>query len=466
MKKYFLTANGYDISRNPGRIALFCGLVLALVLGACENPSGGGGNSAAQEAAEEFRNSHRAVLEQSVERATLNDEAAIDAALEAYESLSDEVKAELTAEKEKLDSLKARMNTRRASTAALRVYLEAQPDNTADNPYYVAYTGTASPGVIYDMLGAAGKYVTLDLSKSSVGGFEYDSEEGRKRVVHLILPDSLTEITGAGSLLACVFDGFSSLKTVQAAGLLRVGNYAFANCVSLEEISLPQAENINMYAFSGCTGLKTIHLPEAVTIDLFAFYDCAGLTSVSLPKATFIAAGGFYNCSALTTADLPETLALASEAFAGCVNLTGVHLPKATAIGITGYDSNVFGGCASLTTLDLPEAVIIEDYALAGSTGLTSIRLPKVTTIGDYAFEGCANLTTVILGSTPPTIVSAIFNNAAVEQKTITFKAPSLEAYTGTPWTDKMGDDSVWGTYWDYNADTKANLTVALTTLD
>jgi hypothetical protein len=43
----------------------------------------------------------------------------------------------------------------------------------------------------------------------------------------------------------------------------------------------------------------------------------------------------------------------------------------------------------------------------------------------------------------------------------IAFLAPDISAYTGTPW-DLMGDDAVWGNFWDSNTDTKGNLTVTL----
>jgi hypothetical protein len=507
MPKYLL--------KTTGRAALFCGLVFMLALGACENPSGG--NSAAQETAEEFRDSHRVILEKSVDRATLNDEAAIDAALEAYGALDDEAKAGLAAEKEKLDSLKARMNTRRASTAAIHSYLEAQPDNTVDTPYYVAYTGTAAPGAIYDMLAGAGKYVTLDLSKSDVGGFEYDAEEGRKWVVRLILPDSLEEIEGITSLrIAPVFDGFTHLKTVQAGGLLTVGNYAFANCVSLEEINLPRVTKINMGAFYGCTGLKTVNLPESVTLDMFAFYGCTSLTAISLPKAAAIgnsmfygctalttvnlpeavtigsdvfrsctslttislpkavgiAGGVFQDCAALTTVNLPEAATIGSDVFRSCTSLTAISLPKAVSIGVSG----VFQDCTALTTVNLPEAVTIGSYVFQNCTGLTAISLPKVSgVIDDNAFNGCTGLTTVILGSTPPTLIrQGIFQGAAVETKTITFKVPAdkLDIYkntavtTGKTWEDVTGKlNSAAANFWDTNPDTRDNLTVALEAL-
>jgi hypothetical protein len=146
-------------------------------------------------------------------------------------------------------------------------------------------------------------------------------------------------------------------------------------------------------------------------------------------------------------------------------------LPNAVTIGYS-----AFSDCTSLTEIILPEARTIGDAsfgpftsfaAFTGCTNLTTVTLPKVETINRYTFNDCTALTTVILGATPPAAIGeTIFQGAAASSgRKITFKAPSLDAYNVSPWSDKMGDSSVWDTYWDRNAATKANLTVALETL-
>ncbi|MDR2375856.1 MAG: leucine-rich repeat domain-containing protein, partial [Treponema sp.] len=185
----------------------------------------------------------------------MGDEAAIDAALEDYETLEGGVKGELAAEKTKLDSFKTQVNSSRGSTAALRSWLEGLPENTKDNPYTVVYTGAGAAGALYNALGAGGKYVNLDLSQSRVTGFAHNTEAGRELVVELILPDTLEETQDSYSATASTFGGFSILKKVRSSGLLRLGDNAFSNCVNLEEIRLDEAAEIGLYAFQGCTGL-------------------------------------------------------------------------------------------------------------------------------------------------------------------------------------------------------------------
>jgi hypothetical protein len=426
-----------------GAAALGCAvlgaiLVLGLLLGACENPANGDNGPTAQElAAEEFRADYREILEKALVRVTLSDGAVIDEALATYEVLGDDVKALLAAEKEKLDSLKARMNTRRASVTALYAYLEGLPENTKYNPYYVAYTGNETSTTVYNALALAGKYVSLDLSQSGVEGFGYDVEPGRKLVVDLVLPDSLEKINDSLSITP-VFGSFTNLKTVQSAGLLQLGAYAFADCTNLEDVTLDEATEIGLLAFVG-SGLKTVSLPKTTTTDNGVFRDCTSLTTVNLPNAVSIGNFAFSNCASLIT----------------------INLPKVTSLGI-----NMFQSCTSLTTVTLPEVTSIGSDTFSQCTSLTTVTLPEVTSIGSIAFFQCTSLTTVTLGETPPTIatLARIFTDAAMEPKTITIKVPAVTAYTaaGTPWTDKVGPNSGAGYFWDNNTATRDNLTVAL----
>jgi hypothetical protein len=499
MTKRLVKANG----RTVCRAAVVGGLVLslALFLGACENPSGGGDDGpSAQELAVEFRAAHSEILELLTARAALSDEAAIDAALEAYEALSDEVKAELTAEKAKLDGLKARMNSRWASAVGLRSYLEGLPDNTVYNPYALAYTGRESPAAIYNAIGAAGKYVALDLSKSLVTGFEYDLEEGRKLVVELVLPDSLEKIEDQ-SAGTSPFGGFTSLKSVRAPGMVELGNYAFYQCTSLETVTLDAATNIGSDAFSGCTSLETVSLNAAteigerafdrcnslkavtldkvVTIGPWAFYYCTSLETVSLNAATEIGQATFSGCTSLKTVSLNAAAEIRENAFLNCAKLSAISLPEAVSIGKAFYgcsglpaislpkavfiDSLAFYDCRNLTAVTLPEAASIGSQAFSGCISLSTVTLPKAETIGNSTFQKCTSLTTVILGETPPSLGTIIFTNAAATAKTITIRVPNVTAYTaaGTPWSDKIGANSP-GYFWDNTTATRGNLTVAL----
>jgi hypothetical protein len=71
---------------------------------------------------------------------------------------------------------------------------------------------------------------------------------------------------------------------------------------------------------------------------------------------------------------------------------------------ITEISSNVekvgeyaFQGCANLTTADFPVATSIGEYAFHSCTNLTTADFPVATSIGNRAFQGCGRLTALLL---------------------------------------------------------------------
>jgi hypothetical protein len=458
-----------------GRFAGLC-LLLALLSGACENPAGGNDETpaadpaaTARSAADQFYATHSAILEKPAAFLTLVDEAAVNAALEAYTNLRTDVKKLLAEEKTHLDLLNVKLiglkNAGESNiyfTAAdLLAWLKEQPENTPDTPYTVAYYGDETINALYSVLEAGEKYVDLDLSGGGVRGFNAGYEEGRTFIVSLVLPDSLTEIPD-GISAAAVFVDFINLKNLSAAGVTRVGNYAFRSCPSLTTVNLPNAISISNNAFMQCTSLTTVSLPMAASIGNQAFYYCTSLTTVSLPMAVSIGNQVFTYCRNLTTVSLPMAASIDNQAFYYCTGLTTVSLPKATAIG-----EATFQACTSLSTVSLPEAASIGNQVFQDCTSLTTITLLMAASIGNQAFFRCTSLTAVTLGTVPPSIGTTIFNGAATTPKTITIRTryPGLYTSAGTPWTDKIGANSSVGYFWDSATATRGNLTVALTGL-
>jgi hypothetical protein len=125
-----------------------------------------------------------------------------------------------------------------------------------DDPIDIDFAGNETAWNIYFILAKVGKYVNLDLSVSSVTGFDnafYPAGSGM--IISLILPDNLTSI-GAG---------------------------AFMNWVRLTGVTMPSAvSRIDENAFRGCSVLVGITIPSRVTsIGTNAFSSCEGLTSIT-----------------------------------------------------------------------------------------------------------------------------------------------------------------------------------------
>lgn len=65
-----------------------------------------------------------------------------------------------------------------------------------------------------------------------------------------------------------------------------MGDYAFAGCSNLQEVTLPGSVDIvGVFSFKGCTGLREIVIPEGVRVLASkAFQFCSALKKVYLPS--------------------------------------------------------------------------------------------------------------------------------------------------------------------------------------
>jgi len=276
------------------------------------------------------------------------------------------------------------------------------------------------------------------------GGYTVDSENGISldSIKSLILPDETVFLYGDT-------------------------NDLFSNCTTLEHIELPNnLENIGDNMFSGCTGLTSITIPESVSgIGENAFAECDSLSSITIPDSViYMAYDVFYDCDnlqyvtigngmenisdiglssigslkSLTIGDsvtcIPdgslsylsnlETVSLGSSvtdiagyAFYGCSSLSSITF-SADNVYIGDF---VFSNCTSLTSIELPGGMTeINEGLFENCTGLRSIVIPSgVTSVYDTGypnygtgpFEGCDNLTNMILGEGMSEIPSHLFDS-------------------------------------------------------
>jgi hypothetical protein len=277
---------------------------------------------------------------------------------------------------------------------------------------------------ILSVIQSKGKYVALDLSAciagadTSGGGLYGDNtfdpgaaNTGEDRIVSLVLPNAAEKIKAGDDVSEAVFRYFITLKSIAAAGVIEVGDYAFGDS-ALTMVSLPAATTIGDYAFGACVSLSSINLPAATAIGHNAFYDCVNLSEVNLfvaktigddafyacvsleainlPAARTIGMNVFAACDALETVSLPVTASIGQYAFSGCITLTSVYLPAATTIG-----ANAFADCDTLSEVSLPSVVTIGEYAFSGCDDLSSLSFPLATSIGNSAFVNCGALSSI-----------------------------------------------------------------------
>lgn len=179
--------------------------------------------------------------------------------------------------------------------------------------------------------------------------------EHNRSLVHVELPDTITEIGGA----------------------------AFHNCSDLENIKLPKSlKAIGNYAFHSCSAIKEFKLPASLEI---------------------IGALAFSGCSSLTELDLPKNLQSVSESFA-------VKCKSLNAFTLGGSKDGKAPGCQLIDGV----AYSTDGRTLlafpAGRTGSYTVE-PGTETIGYAAFSSCG-LTKVVLPDTLKVISNYAFRNA------------------------------------------------------
>ena len=110
-----------------------------------------------------------------------------------------------------------------------------------------------------------------------------------------------------------------------------LGDYAFANCTNLQNLSLYNQEfliSIGQHAFDNCSSFTDIYLNDKVqNIGNYAFQNCSNLYRCRLPNTlSIISEGLFKNCSKLTYIVIPYKVErINDEAFRFCQKLMYIN---------------------------------------------------------------------------------------------------------------------------------------------
>lgn len=234
-------------------------------------------------------------------------------------------------------------------------------------------------------------------------------------------------------------------KLVIEDGVSSVGKYALYSCSNLSSATLgSNITDIGMYSFGFCKNLVDIVIPSNVrTISAYAFQYCSSLTSVTIMDGVKqIGGNAFECCSGLTNINIPNSVTgIYNSAFSGCSSLVNVFIPKSVKnIGLLvfshcymleriavdaeniKYDSRddcnaiietakneLISGCKSTV---IPNNVTsIKNYAFYGCANLTSITIPKsVESIGASAFDGCTSLINIRIPNTVKSLGGSAFS--------------------------------------------------------
>ncbi len=233
-----------------------------------------------------------------------------------------------------------------------------------------------------------------------------------------------------GANLIWTFEPLTGLLTIKGTGDMDLWNsqssvpwYEYHQDIKTVKIE-DGVTTIGNYAFRGCDNLTTVTIPNSVVIiGQEAFSSCDSLSSVTIGKSvSSICYGAFSHCNSITSIVLPDSLIdIGVHAFLSCKNLTSITIPDSvTSIGsrafdLTGYynDPNnwenevlyigsylIYAEKTKSNEYVVKEGTrVIASYAFEGCIDMTSIMIPdSVTNIGSYAFYNCTGLVNISIG--------------------------------------------------------------------
>lgn len=235
----------------------------------------------------------------------------------------------------------------------------------------------------------------------------------------------------------------------------KIGDKAFANCASMESISIPATvvqvgdivDKVSNLPFYNCFALKRIRLEDSSATIYFGCYDSGYAASMNQSHLEYIYIGRNINylrdpesygsyfspfsaqsyikevTVSKNVTEIPENLFYDSS-------LSSISLPNVEKIGSSAFyktklenvtfgqslkiiDSFAFGHCRNLLDLALPKSLKkIRMGAFTECSKLSVLEIEcSLDTIPKYAFSDCINLTSIKLPSSVKVIGDKAFEN-------------------------------------------------------
>lgn len=263
------------------------------------------------------------------------------------------------------------------------------------------------------------------------------------------------------------FQGCTSVKKIDIANNVAIGNWAFKGCSNLEELSVQYATTNITFAYSFTNSsiyAKTqfgtffgeeeyensypikqywnwadsynAYIPKSLkklTIrSCVLFNACAGLTSLEEISVGTCGEWAFNGCSNLKKITFHNGATLYSDCFANCNNVETIICQGS----ITRYSSNL-----TASVIPAVDEIILEDsvtsigyYAFYGLPMKTIRMSPNITSISSYAFYNNANLREIVIPENVETMGGYNFDSCA-SLKRFEYRATNM-AFTFNPFND------------------------------
>jgi len=206
--------------------------------------------------------------------------------------------------------------------------------------------------------------------------------------VHL---DTCVNIIGKNAFFNC-----TRLNTINLENVSFIDEHAFEG-ISIETLNIPNCKIVGEFAFADCRSINHIELNDSIhLISNFAFINNTALKSIHIPMG-IIGESAFMGCTSLNKVVLSDKIeSIGQAAFFGCTALRYINIPST----IRKIEAMTFIDCINMEHIILPNNLIIIGESAFEGTGLKEIVIPSsVLEIKNNAFANCRNLKTVILQS-------------------------------------------------------------------
>ncbi len=161
---------------------------------------------------------------------------------------------------------------------------------------------------------------------------------------------TVTFADGITTLPTDMFYGADYVKKVKIPSTVTsIGNDCFRRS-GIESVTIPDSvETIGKSAFYDCFDLRAVKIGSGVsTLPSYCFANCVSLQNVVIPDTVIALADGVFYNTGLTFVRLPQTIhAISMHAFENCKELTEVVCSDE----LTSVGDSAFYNCASFTTL-------------------------------------------------------------------------------------------------------------------
>lgn len=223
------------------------------------------------------------------------------------------------------------------------------------------------------------------------------------------------------------------IQAVRLGDNVKIGNYAFYYCTSLNYITMPIFSSGNTTfgtnPFGYCYNLRHLTISNNIT-NMATIQYCYGLKTVSLPKSlTTLGSSAFYYDYSLQSLMIPSSSFTPDSAFRGNQNTTVNNMLRLIVphqnlkriipeyilnlSGITTIPAEYFGSIPNLLTANIPNTITsIGQYAFYNCQFLTSVTLPSsISSIGSSTFCYCYGLESINIPTSVTSIGGSAFNS-------------------------------------------------------